>query len=95
MNRSAVELVYFKGCPNADTARDHIRRALVQAGRPERWTEWDLEDEATPERYKSHGSPTVLVDGRDVADSPQSAVGLSCNADGAPSVDRIAEALTS
>jgi hypothetical protein len=95
MNPSTVELVYFKGCPNADAARDHIRHALTEVGRPLEWVEWDLEDEATPERYHSYGSPTVLVDGRDVADAPVAAAGLSCSAGGAPSLEQIAGGLSS
>ena len=93
MSANEVELVYFTGCPNADAARDHIRQALTEMGRPADWAEWDLEHAATPDRYRSFGSPTVLLGGRDVTDAPASAVGLSCSAGGAPSVERILRAL--
>lgn len=98
MSESGVELVYFTGCPNADTARANIRGALREIGRSEHWSEWDLEDGATPEHYRSYGSPTVLVGGRDVAgggvgvDTPAANTGLSCSADGAPSVEQIVRA---
>ena len=78
MSHSGVELVYFTGCPNTDRARENIRSALREIGRAEQWVEWDLEDGATPERYRSYGSPTVLVGGKDVADAQAAATGLSC-----------------
>ena len=76
MSHSGVELVYFTGCPNTDRARENIRSALREIGRAKQWVEWDLEDGATPERYRSYGSPTVLVGGKDVADAQAAATGL-------------------
>ncbi len=92
MSHSGVELVYFTGCPNADKARENIRSALREIGRAEHWVEWDLEDGATPERYRSYGSPTVLVGGKDVVYAQAAATGLSCSADGAPSMGQIVTA---
>lgn len=94
MSQSTVELVYFTGCPSTDAARDNIRSALHESGRPEQWVEWDLEDGATPERYRSYGSPTVLVDGTDVSGAQAVATGLSCSGDGAPSVGQIVRAFS-
>lgn len=34
------------------------------------WTEWDSEDPACPEHTANLGSPTVLVNGEDVAPGP-------------------------
>ena len=49
-------------------------------------------DESTPEDFHRYGSPTVLIDGKDVTgDGPGNA--MACRADGAPSVDIIAEKL--
>ena len=90
----SLELVYFSGCPNVEAARDNIRAALGEVGGHDEWAEWDLEEAATPDRYKAFGSPTVLVDGQDVLGSPGTGTGLSCSAGGAPSVPQIVEALT-
>lgn len=93
MTSRTIELIYFDGCPNAEQARQNIRSALEVAGAAARWDEWDLASEATPERYRRHGSPTVLVDGTDVTGEGAHAAAMSCRADGAPSVAAIAERL--
>lgn len=93
MTRKTIELVYFEGCPNAERARDNLRAALEVVGAPTDWDEWDLALEATPERYRRHGSPTVLVEGRDVTGDGTGAVAMACRSDGAPSVSAIAESL--
>jgi hypothetical protein len=93
MIRKTIDLVYFDGCPNAEVARQNIRSALEAAGVPPHWDEWDLASEDTPERYRRHGSPTVLVDGRDVTGDGTRAVAMACRSVGAPSVSTIAEAI--
>ena len=95
MTDHSVELVYFSSCPNADPARDNIRAALAEVGAASEWVEWDLEGADTPDRCKAFGSPTVLINGRDVLGARGTGVGLSCRAEGAPSVPQIVEAITS
>ena len=43
-----------------------IRAALSAIGSSNEWTEWDREDSKTPAELRGYGSPTVLVNGRDV-----------------------------
>jgi mercuric ion transport protein len=90
MSERTVELVYFDGCPNADEARDNLR--AVMKDRP--WREWNLHSEDTPDRVRRFGSPTVLVDGRDVTGEGEAAGAMACRADGAPSPEVIRQALT-
>lgn len=90
MNAPTIELVYFDGCPNAKRAREHLRAALGSAS----WTEWNLSSPETPERFRSYGSPTVLVDGRDVTGEANGNAAMACRADGAPSLELIQEALS-
>ena len=61
-----VELVYEIGCPNIERARMMIRAALLDVGADPEWLEWDRDDEKTPLPLRRYGSPTVLVNGRDV-----------------------------
>ena len=61
-----VELVFDSDCPNVDRARDAIRAALKKVGAPEKWQEWDRGSATTPLPLQRLGSPSVLVDGRDV-----------------------------
>lgn len=65
-----VELVYDPGCPNVDKARAVLTRALQEAEVPAVWTEWDTDDPECPENRKAYGSPTILVNGGDVAPGP-------------------------
>jgi hypothetical protein len=64
---SRVELVYDNGCPSLELARTVVRLALARAGGETTWTEWERGDARIPFDYRAYGSPTVLVDGRDVA----------------------------
>ena len=94
MSTPRIDLVYFEGCPNATKARENLRVAIEQAAVELEWSEWDLMAEATPERFRKHGSPTVLVDGSDVTGTGAEATAMACRADGAPSVETIIESLT-
>ena len=88
-----VELVHFTGCPNAARARENLRQALEVAGLGTGWEEWDLTGAATPPRVQGYGSPTVLVNGRDVTGGTPEGSAMSCRADGAPAVSVILGAL--
>lgn len=46
--------------------------ACREAGVPAVWTEWSSEDPDCPEYARNLGSPTVLVNGEDVAPGPHS-----------------------
>ena len=65
-----VQLVYFPGCPHVAAAREAIRSALRAEGLALAWKEWNRDDASTPPHLRSFGSPTVLVDGRDVSPAP-------------------------
>ncbi|MGA7965790.1 MAG: hypothetical protein WCB49_07875 [Gammaproteobacteria bacterium] len=98
MSATRVELVYFTECPHVEAAREAIRDALAAAGMTLEWREWNRDDSATPEALRACGSPTVLVDGRDVAPAASDAAccRLYAGRDGlasAPSMDMIHSAL--
>lgn len=66
-SRSRIELLYFPGCPNVQAAREQLARALALAGLPPRWVEHDVSASDAPAHTRGYGSPTILVDGRDVS----------------------------
>lgn len=71
-----VTVVYFDGCPNWETADERVA-ALAQ----ELEFTVDHRKVATveeAERLSFRGSPTILVDGRDVFAHGDEPVGLSC-----------------
>ncbi len=67
MTKTRIELVYERTCPNVPAAREIIREACSSRGIAPIWVEWDSQDEALPDYARGYGSPTILVDGRDVA----------------------------
>ncbi len=62
-----IELIIDRDCPNVVDARAALRRALAELELPLEWQEWDRESPDAPAHARNYGSPTVLVDGRDVA----------------------------
>ena len=89
---STVEIVYFTGCPNVESARANVQAALAEKGLPPEWREWDQLDPNTPPRVKQYGSPTVLVNDEDVSEN-ELVTGMACISIGAPSADQILQAL--
>jgi mercuric ion transport protein len=68
-SRPIVELVYAVDCPNVSGARAHLRQAFDRVGWAAQWVEHDVGDASIPEHARGRGSPTVLVDGRDVSEA--------------------------
>lgn len=71
-----VQLLSFPGCPNASAAREVLRGRLAAAGLPLTFEEIDITAPETPEYLAGWGSPTILVNGADVAD--ESPAGVCC-----------------
>lgn len=62
-----IELVYDPECPNVDAARQQLRLALSASELPDQWQEWDRAAPDSPSHVRGFGSPTILVNGRDIA----------------------------
>ena len=97
-----VELVAFDGCPNRDRARANLQAALAETGHPSVWHELDASGPDVSDYARGWGSPTILVDGVDVAGASALPGGLascrlygSAGDRGAPSVAMILAALRS
>lgn len=94
-----VELLSVPGCPNVDVTCQRVLEAAARAG-----VDVDLiaVEVATLEQARQRGmrgSPTVLVDGRDVVEG-DAAPSISCRLyvggngyDGSPSLDALERAL--
>lgn len=85
-----VELLLWSGCPSHERARDQLREAMTGAGLdPASVIEVAVETEGEAESRRFIGSPTVLVDGRDVVDPGDRPAALTCrlyrHRDGSPS----------
>lgn len=97
---ATVELIYDGDCPNVTEARTQLLQAFARAKVEARWQEWRADDDESPTHVRGYGSPTILVDGRDVAASEPTG-GACCRlytqADGsmrgAPGIEAIVAAL--
>jgi hypothetical protein len=98
----SLDLLYFEGCPNIDTAGEHARRALAATGISADLRLVRIDNDADAVRQRFLGSPTIRVNGEDVEPSARGRVdfGLQCrvyNVDarlaGAPPVTWIEAAL--
>jgi mercuric ion transport protein len=67
-----IEFIYEHSCPNIEDARSQLRLALEQTGLPAHWQEWEHSDPNSPAYARRYGSPSILVDGEDVAGEPGS-----------------------
>lgn len=61
-----VELLWFDGCPNHDSARRLLREVIAEVAPGTRIRDIDASDPAVAERLRFPGSPTIRVNGRDV-----------------------------
>jgi hypothetical protein len=73
-----ITLQYFDDCPNWQVADERLRAVLDQAGRTEPITYVRVETDEEAQRLQFHGSPTILLDGRDPFEAPGLTVGRAC-----------------
>jgi hypothetical protein len=79
MDALDVELLWWEGCPSTERALFEVRAALAELGfegAPVRMTEIATEDGARAAGFA--GSPTIRVNGADVAVPAGDEIGLSC-----------------
>lgn len=70
-------MLYFEGCPNWKVADERL--ATIAAERSDvTVTPRVVETIEEAERLGFHGSPSILVDGKDAFADADTAVGLSC-----------------
>lgn len=61
-----IEILYFTGCPNSDTALHNTRRALASEGAIAEVSMVEIHDTEDAIERRFLGSPTVQIDGDDV-----------------------------
>lgn len=76
MTRPKVQLLVFEGCPLAEAARRSLREALAEVGFSD-YEEVDLLAPETPEDLRGWGSPTILIEGRELMGGSKGE-GLGC-----------------
>lgn len=66
-----VELIYDLDCPNVDDARAQLTKAFAAVKIAPQWQEWDRNDPQSPKYVLKYGSPTILINGKDIDNDPQ------------------------
>lgn len=96
---TTVTLLYFDGCPSWRNADQHLQTLADELGFELRYQKVDTPEAA--EQWSFRGSPTILVDGRDVFAQGDEPVGLSCRVymtpqgpSGVPTLDQLRDAIT-
>ncbi|MGH9776255.1 MAG: hypothetical protein ACRD50_15075 [Candidatus Acidiferrales bacterium] len=93
-----IELLYVPDCPHRALALDRLREALAAEGIAEHISEILVSDSRMAQSLPFAGSPTILLNGRDIAaSSPSPTFGPACRlyegGEGAPSLSSLREAL--
>jgi hypothetical protein len=93
-----IDLLFVRGCPNRRLARRNLDTALVEAGIDATIRERQVRGAADAARRGMHGSPTLLIDGRDPFENDGASVSCRLYRDaagvhGAPSVAQLREVL--
>lgn len=70
MTDLTVQFLAFEGCPLADAARGNLQKALEACG-VSGFEEIDILAPEAPDALRGWGSPTILIDGRDITGRPK------------------------
>ncbi len=75
-----IELLWWEGCPSTERALDELRTAIAELGMTGAEVETrEIKTEDAAAAAGFHGSPTILVEGADVAGAdPDEPTGLTC-----------------
>jgi hypothetical protein len=95
-----ITLQYFDSCPNWKIAEERVRTVIADHGLDADVVYQLVESPEDAEKYRFHGSPTLLIDGVDPFATDDTTVGFTCRvyrteagAAEAPSVEQIAQVL--
>jgi hypothetical protein len=92
-----VEVFFFEGCPNHKPAVERLQSVMQEQGIAADLAEVEISDTKAPEAVGFLGSPTIRINGLDIAPASRTATdtGFACRyyAGGLPSKDIIRAAL--
>jgi hypothetical protein len=96
-----IEILYFDGCPNRKVADQRVREVLDEMGVRAKVVHVNVKDEDVAQEIWFPGSPTILVNGVDVAPASNGVpFSMGCRIyptssgfDGAPDKDAIRTAI--
>ncbi|MCF6271098.1 MAG: thioredoxin family protein [Melioribacteraceae bacterium] len=66
MNSIKIEVQYFNGCPNSEAVLNMVKKFVAESELQINFDEILVETQENAEKYKFRGSPTILINGKDV-----------------------------
>ena len=90
-----IELIYSPDCPHVEPARRNLKEALLRARIHANYSEWSLGDADAPSYVHGYGSPTILVDGKDIGGELPGNCCRLYDGSGAPPVESLIRAFAS
>lgn len=76
-----IEFQFFADCPSHEAALQRLKAVLAEAGARAQIRVVEVTEEAQARRLSFWGSPTILINGNDIAPPPPGAQpGLACRA---------------
>jgi hypothetical protein len=76
-----ITFLYFEGCPSHDAALERLRQIMAEEGTQAEIEIIKVETDEQAQRLHFVGSPTILIDGRDIDPPPSEAYpALTCRA---------------
>lgn len=64
-----VEFIYEISCPNIELTRSQLLQAFSKLNIKPHWQEWEINDNDAPVYVHRYGSPTILINGKDIDES--------------------------
>ncbi|MAS32692.1 MAG: DUF2703 domain-containing protein [Anaerolineaceae bacterium] len=98
----SIQFLYYEDCPSHDDALDRLKTVMAEVGVNVNIEIIKVETEAQAQQLRFVGSPTILINGKDIVPPPDNAYySLTCRAyrlengriSPLPSVDMIRHAL--
>ncbi|RLD64210.1 MAG: DUF2703 domain-containing protein [Bacteroidetes bacterium] len=89
-----IEVQYFKGCPNSEATLEMVKKFVAESELQIEFEEILVETQEVAEKYKFRGSPTILINGKDVEGLEENKTpSLACRyyINGLPTEDEIRE----
>ncbi len=79
MENIKIEIQYFNGCPNSETTLNMVKKFVIESKLQIKFSEVLIETQSAAEEYKFRGSPTILINGKDIDGLEESKTpSLSC-----------------
>ena len=92
IHKVIIELQYFEGCPNAIEMKRRVKEAIGQISSDVMYKEVIVKTHELSKQLKFRGSPTVIINGVDLENLPESLEGnLACRIykNGLPTTEEI------